>query len=94
MHRFAAPATAVRPAAASAMSVRWFADVTQDVPNMGDSITEGTIIEWAKEAGDYVSMDDVVCVIETDKVSVDVRAEHSGGLRARCWSCPCAGLLA
>jgi hypothetical protein len=28
--------------------------------------------------GEYVHMDDVVCVIETDKVSVDVRAEHSG----------------
>ena len=60
------------------MNVRWFSEVTQEVPNMGDSITEGTIIEWAKEAGDYVAMDDVVCVIETDKVSVDVRAEHSG----------------
>ena len=52
------------------------------VPNMGDSITEGTIIEWTKEVGDFVAMDDVVCVIETDKVSVDVRATQSGVLTA------------
>jgi len=48
------------------------------VPEMGDSITEGTIIEWTKEVGDYVNMDDVIVVIETDKVSVDVRAPASG----------------
>jgi 2-oxoglutarate dehydrogenase E2 component (dihydrolipoamide succinyltransferase) len=49
-----------------------------NVPEMGDSITEGSILEWVKSTGDAVDMDDVVVVIETDKVSVDVRAPHSG----------------
>ena len=48
------------------------------VPNMGDSITEGSIVEWVKNEGDYVAVDDVIVVIETDKVAVDVRAEVAG----------------
>ena len=44
---------------------------------MGDSITEGTLVEF-KAAGTFVSMDDVVAVLETDKVSVEVRAPASG----------------
>ena len=48
------------------------------VPEMGDSITEGTVLEWLRDVGDYVEMDDVVVVLETDKVSVDVRAPASG----------------
>lgn len=38
------------------------------VPSMGDSITEGTIVEWAKQPGDSVEVDEVVVVLETDKV--------------------------
>ena len=45
---------------------------------MGDSITEGTIVEWTKKPGEYIAKDDVLVVIETDKVSVDVRATVSG----------------
>ncbi|CAI5737146.1 unnamed protein product [Peronospora destructor] len=48
------------------------------VPSMGDSISEGTIVNWMKKSGDYVAEDDVVVVLETDKVSVDVRAPKSG----------------
>jgi len=51
-----------------------------NVPNMGDSITEGSIAEWVKNEGDYVAVDDVIVVIETDKVAVDVRAEVAGTL--------------
>ena len=40
------------------------------VPSMGDSITEGTVVEWTAQVGDGVAVDDVVVVIETDKVSV------------------------
>jgi len=49
-----------------------------NVPEMGDSITEGTLLSWEKNPGDPVQMDDVLAVIETDKVSVDVRAQQSG----------------
>ncbi|CAM9889396.1 unnamed protein product, partial [Hapterophycus canaliculatus] len=38
------------------------------VPSMGDSISEGTIVEWAKQPGDSVEVDEVVVVLETDKV--------------------------
>jgi 2-oxoglutarate dehydrogenase E2 component (dihydrolipoamide succinyltransferase) len=48
------------------------------VPNMGDSITEGSILEWLKNEGDYVAVDDIIAVIETDKVAVDVRADTAG----------------
>merc|ERR1719461_641384 len=48
------------------------------VPNMGDSITEGVVVEWCKNEGDYAAVDDIVAIIETDKVSVEVRAEDAG----------------
>jgi 2-oxoglutarate dehydrogenase E2 component (dihydrolipoamide succinyltransferase) len=47
---------------------------------MGDSITEGTIVDLPIAPGDFVQVDDVVVVLETDKVSVDVRATESGML--------------
>jgi 2-oxoglutarate dehydrogenase E2 component (dihydrolipoamide succinyltransferase) len=47
---------------------------------MGDSITEGTIVDLPVAPGDFVQTDDVVVVLETDKVSVDVRAPHAGTL--------------
>ncbi|RLN86596.1 hypothetical protein BBJ28_00022603 [Nothophytophthora sp. Chile5] len=50
---------------------------------MGDSISEGTVVEWLKAPGDFVDTDEVVVVLETDKVSVDVRAPFSGVLEAQ-----------
>jgi 2-oxoglutarate dehydrogenase E2 component (dihydrolipoamide succinyltransferase) len=50
------------------------------VPAMGDSITEGTIVDLPVAPGDYVQADDVVVVLETDKVSVDVRAPEAGAI--------------
>jgi len=49
-----------------------------DVPSMGDSITEGTIVDVPVGPGDFVETDEVVLVLETDKVSVDVRASEAG----------------
>jgi len=51
---------------------------TIDVPTMGDSITEGTIVDIPVAPGDYVHEDDVILVLETDKVSIDVRAPEGG----------------
>jgi len=53
---------------------------TIEVPTMGDSITEGTIVDLPVGPGDYVAADDVVVVLETDKVSVDVRAPEGGAV--------------
>src|ERR1700738_5088817 len=48
------------------------------VPTLGESISEGTIVTWNKKEGDYVKQDEVVVVIETDKVSVDIRSPKAG----------------
>lgn len=53
---------------------------TVEVPTMGDSITEGTVVDLPVAPGDGVQADDVVVVLETDKVSVDVRAPEAGAL--------------
>ncbi|CAH0491507.1 unnamed protein product [Peronospora farinosa] len=51
---------------------------TVNVPSMGDSISEGTIVTILKNVGDYVRADEAVLIVETDKVSVDVNAPFSG----------------
>lgn len=38
------------------------------VPSMGDSITEGTLLKVLKQPGEQVALDEVLAVIETDKV--------------------------
>lgn len=39
------------------------------VPQMAESITEGTLKQWNKKVGDFVKADEEVATIETDKVS-------------------------
>ena len=51
-----------------------------NVPGMGDSITEGTVVKWEKNKGDWVEVDAVLVVLETDKVSVEVRSPSAGFL--------------
>jgi len=57
-------------------------NATEDVvvPNLGDSVLEGTIRTIHKKVGDEVHMDEVVLDIETDKVTVDVRAPKDGAI--------------
>jgi len=59
-------------------ALRHFAVEPVVVPELGDSITEGTVVEWVKGPNDYVNVDDVICVLETDKVSLDIRSEKAG----------------
>ena len=47
---------------------------------MGESIEEGTISAVLKQEGDSVEMDEAIFQIETDKVTVDVRAPEAGVL--------------
>lgn len=49
-----------------------------EVPALGDSITEGTVVGILKGPGDWVDVDEIVMTIETDKVSFDVRAPQGG----------------
>ncbi len=52
------------------------------VPELAESITEGTISEWLKKAGDSVEKGDYLLELETDKVNVEIIAEHSGTLES------------
>ena len=48
------------------------------VPQMGESVTEGTIARWNKNIGDAVSADELLVEIETDKVTMEVNAPSAG----------------
>jgi 2-oxoglutarate dehydrogenase E2 component (dihydrolipoamide succinyltransferase) len=50
------------------------------MPKMGESITEGTIIEWRKKIGDNVEKDEIFLEIGTDKVDSEIPASVSGTL--------------
>ncbi len=50
------------------------------VPTLGESVTEATVSTWFKKAGDSVTADEMLCELETDKVSVEVPAPASGVL--------------
>ncbi|CAE7217229.1 unnamed protein product [Rhizoctonia solani] len=58
--------------------VRLLAPETIKVPQMAESITEGTLKSWNKQVGDTVNQDDEVATIETDKIDVTVNAPLSG----------------
>ncbi|HEX6026084.1 MAG TPA: 2-oxo acid dehydrogenase subunit E2, partial [Solirubrobacter sp.] len=49
-----------------------------EMPAMGESVTEGTILEWAKQPGDQVEQDETIVEISTDKVDAEVPAPASG----------------
>src|SRR3954464_7854479 len=50
------------------------------MPPMGESVTEGTILEWLKQVGDEVEADEGIVEVSTDKVDAEVPAPASGTL--------------
>ncbi|MEY4984091.1 MAG: hypothetical protein RIR62_2357 [Pseudomonadota bacterium] len=50
------------------------------VPALGESVSEATVSTWFKKPGDFVKQDEMLCELETDKVSVEVPAPVSGVL--------------
>ena len=50
------------------------------IPKMGESVSEATIISWAKELGDVVEIDETILEIATDKVDSEIPSTHSGKL--------------
>ena len=50
------------------------------VPTLGESVTEATVATWFKKPGDSVSADEMLCELETDKVTVEVPSPLSGTL--------------
>ncbi|MEY4525862.1 MAG: hypothetical protein RIR57_1232, partial [Bacteroidota bacterium] len=92
----AAPATAVAPAAPAAapgpVSV-----LEIKVPAVGESITEVTVSVWNKKTGDSVSLDEVLCELESDKATFELPAEAAGVLEIVAESgtvVPIGGILA
>lgn len=48
------------------------------MPQMGESVMEGTVIEWSKQIGDKVEVDEALLEIATDKVDTEVPSPESG----------------
>ena len=48
------------------------------MPKMGESITEGTIIEWRKKVGDVIALDEILLEIGTDKVDSEIPSPNPG----------------
>ncbi len=56
------------------------AQVDVEMPKMGESITEGTVIAWHKQPGDEVEQDEILLEIGTDKVDTEVPSPQGGVL--------------
>ncbi|KAL6931382.1 2-oxoglutarate dehydrogenase complex E2 component [Hanseniaspora guilliermondii] len=56
-------------------------NVTVKVPQMAESITEGTLKDFSKKVGDFIQQDEILATIETDKIDVEVNAPVSGTIK-------------
>jgi len=75
----AAPKTNDKTAAAKASGKEGkMTDV--NVPTLGESVSEATVSTWFKKVGDTVAQDEMLCELETDKVSVEVPSPVAGVL--------------
>ena len=50
------------------------------VPTLGESVTEATVVQWLKQPGDAVAVDDPLVELETDKVTLEINASAAGVL--------------
>ena len=48
------------------------------MPQLGETVTEGTVANWHKKVGDNVAADEIILDIETDKVSMEIPAPSAG----------------
>ncbi|MGI8778738.1 MAG: 2-oxo acid dehydrogenase subunit E2, partial [Solirubrobacteraceae bacterium] len=71
-----APGNGAAPAAAEPAAPEAVVDVV--MPAMGESVTEGVVLEWAKQVGEAIEADDTIVEISTDKVDAEVPAPASG----------------
>ncbi len=73
-------ASAAPTPAAPTVSTPTSAAVDVMVPTLGESVSEATVSTWFKKVGDTVAQDEMLCELETDKVSVEVPAPAGGVL--------------
>ena len=52
--------------------------ISVTMPQLGESVTEGTITRWLKNVGDHVTADEPLVEISTDKVDTEIPAPASG----------------
>src|SRR3954451_4787099 len=50
------------------------------MPQMGESVSEGTVLTWYKQEGDWVDKDETIVEVSTDKVDAEVPAPAAGKL--------------
>ncbi|CAM1503726.1 Fc.00g013170.m01.CDS01 [Cosmosporella sp. VM-42] len=62
-------------------TVRGYADTVVKVPQMAESISEGTLKQFSKSIGDFVEQDEEIATIETDKIDVAVNAPEAGTIK-------------
>ncbi len=75
----AAPAPApAPPAAATAAPASGGEQTTVSMPQLGETVTEGTILSWTKAVGDTIGVDEVLLEISTDKVDTEVPSPVAG----------------
>ncbi len=55
---------------------------TLTMPQLGESVTEGTILQWLKQPGDAVALDEPLVEIETEKVTVEIPSPFAGVVEA------------
>ncbi|KAH8819589.1 hypothetical protein F5884DRAFT_658081 [Xylogone sp. PMI_703] len=60
---------------------RTYADTVVKVPQMAESISEGTLKQFSKQVGDFVERDEEIATIETDKIDVAVNAPEAGVIK-------------
>ena len=76
----AAPAAETPAAAPTSAPASGGDAVDVMVPALGESVSEATVSSWFKNVGDTVAQDEMLCELETDKVSVEVPAPTAGVL--------------
>ncbi|CAG9991454.1 unnamed protein product [Clonostachys byssicola] len=62
-------------------AIRTYADKVVQVPQMAESISEGTLKQFNKAIGDFVEQDEEIATIETDKIDVAVNAPEAGVIK-------------
>src|SRR6202011_849830 len=72
------PRTLARPCSPSPEGGSTLADIT--MPQLGETVTEGTITKWLKQVGDQIAEDDVLFEVSTDKVDSEVPSPAAGYL--------------
>ncbi|MEP6016947.1 MAG: 2-oxoglutarate dehydrogenase complex dihydrolipoyllysine-residue succinyltransferase [Paracoccaceae bacterium] len=76
----AGAAPAAESPAQAAPAATGGASIDVMVPSLGESVSEATVSTWFKAVGDSVAQDEMLCELETDKVSVEVPAPTAGVL--------------